>query len=49
MTSPKNDDLQTPILKNAGKLRELKSLQDKGIISHDEFEIEKRKILGLNS
>jgi phenylacetate-coenzyme A ligase PaaK-like adenylate-forming protein len=33
------------ILKNAGKLRELKSLQEKGIISHDEFELEKKRLL----
>jgi hypothetical protein len=33
------------ILKNAGKLRELKSLLEQGIISHDEFELEKKKLL----
>ena len=38
---------QTPILKNADKLRELKSLQEKGIISSEEFESEKKKILEL--
>lgn len=36
---------QTPILKHADKLKELKSLLDKGIISTDEFDSEKKKIL----
>jgi hypothetical protein len=40
-----SDKGQTPILRNADKLKELKSLQDKGIISGEEFEEEKRKIL----
>lgn len=35
----------TPILKNANKLKELKSLQERGIITSSEFETEKRKIL----
>jgi hypothetical protein len=33
------------ILRNAGKLRELKSLQEQGIISNDEFELEKKRLL----
>lgn len=37
----------TPILKNAEKLKALKTLQEKGIISEKEFEEEKKKILGL--
>lgn len=36
---------QTPILKNASKLIELKSLLEKGIISKEEFEAEKKEIL----
>jgi hypothetical protein len=36
---------QTPILKNASKLIELKSLLEKGIISNEEFEAEKKEIL----
>ena len=44
---PTNSPGQTPILKNADKLRELKSLQEKGIISIEEFESEKKKILEL--
>ncbi|MBL7846063.1 MAG: SHOCT domain-containing protein [Cyclobacteriaceae bacterium] len=36
----------TPILKNAEKLKTLKALLEKGIISSDEFEKEKKQILG---
>lgn len=36
---------QTPILRNAPKLEKLKSLHERGIISREEFEIEKGKIL----
>jgi len=36
---------QNSILKHADKLRELKQLQEQGIISNEEFESEKRKIL----
>lgn len=36
---------QNSILKHADKLRELKQLQEQGIISNEEFETEKRKIL----
>jgi hypothetical protein len=41
MAAPDN----SVILKNANKLKELKSLQEKGIISNEEFEAEKKKIL----
>lgn len=44
--SPTNNDSQTTLLKHADKLIELKSLHERGIITQDEFEIEKRKILG---
>lgn len=36
---------RTPILNNVSKLIELKALLEKGIISNEEFESEKRNIL----
>lgn len=36
----------TPILENANRLRTLKSLLDQGVISRDEYESERKKLLG---
>ncbi len=43
-TDAKPDESQT-IISKADQLRELKKLLDEGIITHEEFEKEKKKIL----
>lgn len=43
-TNPPSDS-KSSVLRHADQLRELKALQEKGIISAEEFETEKKKIL----